>query len=62
MVVLAESARAAVIAWLVPACIASGSADPGAVFFIGLAVVVACRQRLALPARATTARLQARAG
>lgn len=51
MVVVAQSARAAVIAWMVPACIASGSADPGAIFFIGLAAVVACRQRLAATLR-----------
>lgn len=49
-VVVAQSARAAVIAWMVPACIASGSADPGAIFFIGLAAVVVCRQRLAATA------------
>jgi hypothetical protein len=60
MVALAGSARAAAIAWLIPACITSGSADPGAAFFIGLAVVVACRQRLAVPARASPAHAGAR--
>jgi hypothetical protein len=45
IVAFAESIRAATIAWLVPAAISSGSADPGLIFFIGLAVVVSCRQR-----------------
>lgn len=55
--VLGESARAAVIAWLVALSISSGSADPGPIFFVGLATVVSSRQRRSVPAKAGPARL-----
>lgn len=45
-VVLGESARAATIAWLAAISVSFGSADPGLIFFIGLATVVCCRERL----------------
>lgn len=45
-VILGESARAATIAWLIPLSISAGSADPGVIFFIGLATVISCRLRL----------------
>jgi hypothetical protein len=40
---LHDSARACALAGLVGASIAGGSADPGLLFFVGLAVVFACR-------------------
>lgn len=51
IVVFSESMRAATIAWLVPAAISSGSADPGLIFFIGLAIVISCRLRFSQPGR-----------
>lgn len=54
IVVFAESMRAATIAWLVPAAISSGSADPGLIFFIGLAVVTSCRVRFSQAVRLPT--------
>jgi hypothetical protein len=40
---LHDSARACALAWLVSASIAGGSADPGLLFFVALATVLACR-------------------
>lgn len=42
--ILASAARAAGLAWLTAASVSFGSADPGVLFFICLAVVVTCRQ------------------
>jgi hypothetical protein len=43
VVALAASARAAGLAWLLAGSIGGGSADPGIVFFVCLAIVVSCR-------------------
>jgi hypothetical protein len=53
---LYAGARGAVLAGLVAASVSGGNADPGLLFFVGLAVCNACRrevlaQRLAQPAR-----------
>jgi len=40
---LHDSARACALAWLVGASIMGGSADPGLLFFVALATVLACR-------------------
>ena len=41
---IAQAARAAALAVLVPASMTSPSADPGVVFFISLAVLMSCRE------------------
>jgi hypothetical protein len=40
---LHDSVRACALAWIVGASIMSGSADPGLLFFVALATVLACR-------------------
>ncbi len=44
--VLASSARAMAIGWLIGICISGGGADPGILFFLILAVVLACKAHL----------------
>jgi len=44
---LHDSVRACALAWLVGASIGSGSADPGLLFFVALATVLACRTQCA---------------
>jgi hypothetical protein len=42
----AESVRASVVALLVTACLIGASADPGILFFIALAAMLACRSHV----------------
>jgi hypothetical protein len=56
---IAQSARAAALAVLIPASMTSPSADPGVVFFISLAVLLSCREHATLVERDTAVALEA---